>query len=168
MAEAVGVEISPTMAAHLRSKYAGDSAVTILEADSAEPEFSAGQFDIVSAIGVMFHIVDDARWLAALANLAKALKPDGLLLVGGDFGNETRNVQFHRTDRFESWAEHDAAEDQTLVNKRVRSLAAWSEAAADCGLVIADLVRTEFAFGITTPENDLLVLRRRSADSRTL
>jgi SAM-dependent methyltransferase len=157
---AVGVEIVPAMVAHLREKYASDQAVSILEADVADPSFTAEPADLVSAIGVMFHIVDDARWARALANLAECTKPGGLLVIGGDFGPQTRNVQFHRTDCFASWHEHEEAPDAGLVNKRVRSLADWGRAAHDRGLELVDLVRTESDRGINTPENDVVVLRR--------
>lgn len=166
VAEAVGVEITAEMGAYLRDKYRDDPAVTILESDIADPAFCpeaiGGLVDFVSAIGVMFHIVDDERWQCAVKNLSGVLKPDGLLLVGGDFGTETANVQFNKIDEFSTWAEHDGAPDgaEVRVNKRVRSLGHWHRVAADCGLEIVDLVRTDQERAITTPENDLLVLAR--------
>jgi SAM-dependent methyltransferase len=167
VSEAVGVEIATQMAAFLRGKYAG-APVTILEDDVAAPGFgpdrTGGPVDFVSAIGVLFHITDDARWRQAVANLRDTLKPDGLLLVGGDFGWRTANVQFHNNDRFGSWREFRSAAGtagEVRVSRRVRSLTDWSNLAADLGLSIADVVRAESAAGIATPENDLLVLRRR-------
>ena len=166
VSEAVGVEITAEMGAYLRDKYQDDPAVTILESDIADPAFSpeaiGGLVDFVSAIGVLFHIVDDERWRRAVKNLAGVLKPDGLLLVGGDFGAETANVQFNKIDEFSSWAEHDGMPDgpERRVNKRVRSLGHWHRVAAGCGLEIVDLVRTDQERFITTPENDLLVLAR--------
>jgi SAM-dependent methyltransferase len=156
------VEFVPQMADFLRVKYAGRSEVTVLSADIADDPLPAQAFDIVNAIGVMFHIVDDERWRRAVARLLAALKPGGLLLVGGDFGAETRNVQFHRTDQFESWREHDATDAPAdLVNKRVRSLADWSDLVASLGAVVVDLARSDGCASIRTPENDLLVLCRR-------
>jgi SAM-dependent methyltransferase len=165
--EAIGIEISSQMAEHLRQKYAAEPAVRILETDIVADDFAAdllgGPVDWVSAIGVMFHIVDDDRWRRALANLAGVLGPGGLLFAGGDFGAETRNVQFHRSDTFSSWKEFRSAEGragEVRVNKRVRSLGEWDDAARACGLRIADLVRSDSDAAITTPENDLLVLER--------
>jgi hypothetical protein len=160
------------MAEFLRRKYAGQPPVTILKADVVEDDIApqvGGPVDYVSAIGVMFHIVEDARWERAVANLAAVLKPGGLMFVGGDFGPRTRDVQFHAVDRFESWSEHGrafAADGAHRVNKRVRSLAAWHELASRRGLEIVDLVRADREPGIMTPENDLLVLHRRSLPSR--
>lgn len=166
VASSTAIEIVPHMAEHLRQKYA-DQPVAVVEANVAEPEFAAldlgGAFDLVSAIGVMFHIVDDARWARAVHQLAARLKPGGVWIVGGDFGAETRNVQFHNTDRFSSWREHSrtAPEPGTVrVNKRVRALARWVEVAAQAGLEVVDLVRSDRDPAFSTPENDVLVLRR--------
>ena len=114
----------------------------------------------VNAIGVMFHIVNDDLWRQAIARLLASLMPDGLMLVGGDFGDETRNVQLHRTDRFESWREHDAAPSPAaLVNKRVRSLHEWNRVAGELGATVVEVIRSDATPDIRTPENDLLVLR---------
>lgn len=157
-----GVEIVPAMAEHLRKKYASQSGVEIIEGDISAPSYAfARQFDIVNAIGVMFHIVDDAAFARAMENLTKATKSGGLLLIGGDFGAETYNRQFHKVDNFESWQDHDKNEQQdNIVNKRVRSLSDWHDIANRCGLKIVDLVRSDSSQNITTPENDLLVLRK--------
>jgi SAM-dependent methyltransferase len=156
------VEFVPQMAEYLRAKYAGRSDVTVLESDIVEDPLPDQAFDIVNAIGVLFHIVEDERWRRAVASLLAALKPGGLLLVGGDFGGQTRDVQFHRVDRFETWREHDAsAAPAERVNKRVRSLADWSDLAASLGARIADLARSDSCAAIRTPENDLLVMSAR-------
>lgn len=167
VAEVVALEIAGQMADYLRRKYDGDHVVRVIEGDVAAPDFGVetigGAVDWVSAIGVMFHIVDDDRWRRAVRNLAAVVKPGGLLFVGGDFGAQTRNVQFHRCDRFSNWREFStaaAAEGEVKVNKRVRSLADWHQAANQCGLRIVDLVRSDRDPAIITPENDLLLLQR--------
>jgi len=166
LAKAVtAVEFVPQMSGFLRGKYAGRDAVTVLEADIVNDALPARSFDIVNAIGVIFHIVDDGHWRRAVENLLGAAKPGGLVLIGGDFGAETRDVQFHRVDRFESWKEHDSSGvPAERVNKRVRSLADWEKLAASLGASIAELVRSDADPAIQTPENDLLVLRPGSSD----
>lgn len=154
------VEFVPQMVEYLRVKYAACDRVTVLAANVVEDPLPERAFDIVNAIGVMFHIVDDQHWRRAVARMLVAVKPGGLMLVGGDFGAQTRDVQFHRIDRFESWREHDASGSPALlVNKRVRSLADWSDLAASLGATIVDLVRSEATPLLRTPENDLLVLK---------
>jgi len=162
LAKAVtAVEFVPQMANFLRTKYAGRSDVTVLQLDVANDPLPESQFDIVNAIGVMFHIVDDIQWKRAVARLLAAMKRDGLLLIGGDFGAETRNVQFHKADNFESWGEHDAIDaPPRLVNKRVRSLSDWTRLVSELGASVVEVVRSDTAPGIRTPENDILVIRR--------
>jgi len=164
----VAVEITEQVAVHLREKYAGDAGVRVLCRDVVEATFveevlAGGPADSISAIGVMFHIVDDTRWQAALQNLAAVLKPGGLLFIGGEFGASTRDVQFHGTDEFSAWTEfaRARADGTHRVSKRVRSLAAWGRAASEAGLDVADLVRSDRDPMLTTPENDVLVLEKQ-------
>ena len=44
-----------------------------------------GSFDAVSAMDVLFHITDDARFARALANVARLLRPGGLLVFSDLF-----------------------------------------------------------------------------------
>lgn len=162
--QAVAVELTDEMCAFLRQKYSGGG-VSVLQADVSAPGFGSElePVDYVTAIGVMFHIVEDAAWRRALVHLRNLLRPDGLLLVTDEFGEETRDAQFHATDEFASWREFHAAtptDGRLLVNKRVRSLPDWQHAAAEAGLSVVTVVRTEGDPRITTPENDVLVLRR--------
>ncbi len=48
---------------------------------SAFPIPLEGQFDAVSAMDVLYHIVDDERYSQALQNLAKLVAPGGLLVL---------------------------------------------------------------------------------------
>ena len=66
-----------------------DRMSSVLMEDITSAEFSTGVIggpvDYITAIGVMFHIVDDERWKRAVQNLAAVLKPDGVMFIGGDF-----------------------------------------------------------------------------------
>lgn len=162
--DVVGLEVASNVRKFLIEKYADRPRVEIKDADVSSPDFLASDlgepFDYISAIGVLFHITDDAGWRQALRNLRSVLSPEGLIFAGGDFGWQTRNVQFHRVDEFDDWAAQtaDANAHKAFVNKRVRSLADWHAAAAEADLAILDLVRVETDWAIHTPENDLLVL----------
>jgi SAM-dependent methyltransferase len=162
---AVGVEISPSAVAALRRKYEGDERVTIVEGDASEDRFGLGEsFDLISAIGVMFHIVDDARWERAVANLAGHLEPDGVMVVGGQFGRVTDNVQFHDTDQFDNWDEARTARGEVaLVDKRIRSLRLWKNCADRAGLRVLAVKRADPQKGIETPENNVMVLGRKTS-----
>jgi SAM-dependent methyltransferase len=158
----VGVEISEVGADWLREKYGSDERVRVLVADVSDPAFTLGErFDVVNAIGVMFHIVDDEGWEQALRNLAAVLAPGGVIVVGGQFGWTTQNVQFHRRDEFASWEEFRRAEPGALlVNKRIRSLRRWRAAARAAGLRVVGVQRTPKHPSLETPENNVLVLAR--------
>lgn len=139
----VGVEISRSAAEALRSKYEGVDRVRIVEGDISSADFDLKQeFDIISAIGVMFHIVDDRAWEEAVMNVGKHLGPTGTAVVGGQFGFGTRNVQFHNIDHFESWDQAAAAKGEVaLVNKRIRSLRYWKRCVARAGLKVDSVMR---------------------------
>ena len=163
--EAVAVEITDKMSTYLRDKYSDRDTVRVLNDDIASAAFTAdltgGQVDYISAIGVMFHITDDARWEQALGNLAKLLKDGGVMFIGGEFGEQTRNVHYNKVDDFADWRDFRSAEGtpgEVRVNKRVRSQEQWRETAQRCGLKVVDLLRTQKDPAIAMPENDLLVL----------
>jgi SAM-dependent methyltransferase len=167
VSESVCLEISDAMVEYLGGKYNDTPDVRILQCDIGSKDLDISEFgepyDYISAIGVMFHIVDDGKWRRALKFLGSQLKLGGILLVGGEFGTRTENVQFHKTDHFSSWREHAVTEAGATVriNKRIRSLATWSETAHICGLEVQDVIRSDRALNIMTPENDLLVLSRK-------
>jgi SAM-dependent methyltransferase len=64
----------------------------------------AGTYDLVSSFDVFFHVVDDARWEAALRRAARAVAPGGALVytdvfapaVGLAAHNRTRPLERHR------------------------------------------------------------------------
>ena len=168
VSDVVGVELTEQVADILRRKYAKGSGVTILCADIAEPGFDVdaigGPVDYATAIGVMFHIVNDERWERAIANIASALKPGGKLIVGGDFGLITQNRESVKTVQFSDWREFQRVQSQDApreyVTRRVRALSHWLRVARAHGLEMIDLVRSQNNPNISTPENDVLLLVR--------
>lgn len=162
-----GIDISSTCAEALRTKYAQRDDVAISQGDISRADFAAERrFDVISAIGVLFHVVDDADWRRALVNLRELLSEGGLIVVGGHFGWTTQNTQFHVTDDFANEQEAMASLQNVYgagkirYNKRVRSLRYWKAAAAEAGLQIVEVVRTPTYSGIGTPENNIVALKR--------
>jgi hypothetical protein len=84
------------------------------------------------------------------------------MIVGGHFGWITRNVQFHASDEFEDvqGMRKPFAPGEARVNKRIRSLGRWKNAARAAGLRVKFVVRTANVAEIVTPENNILVLER--------
>jgi SAM-dependent methyltransferase len=157
--EVVGVEISAAAVRALEQKFG--EGVVIAQADVSSSDFELDrEFDVISAIGVMFHIVEDAAWERVLVNLGRHLAPGGVLIVSGQFGFRTANVQFHRSDEFASWDEFDAERRAELVNKRIRSRSYWRKAARRAGLRVDSMKRTRKSPPLETPENNLLILTR--------
>lgn len=160
---AVGVELSEVAAAQLARRFADTPSVRIVTGDASDPGFALHErFDVINAIGVMFHIVDDAAWEQALRNLARHLAPGGRIVVGGQFGWLTRDVQFHDADAYTSWDDRvRPTAGEKLVNKRIRSLRRWRKGAARAGLRVERVVRAARDPSMVTPESNVLVLVAR-------
>lgn len=165
-ARVVGVDIARSSVEALSLRLADATEAAVLQADVSAAGFELGErFELINAIGVMFHIVEDEAWERALGNLAHHLEPGGHLVVGGQFGWITANVQFHSRDDFASWNE-GTADGVRLVNKRIRSLRRWKRAARAVGLRFAALQRSREARGFYTPENNILLLAKDAAPAQ--
>jgi Predicted methyltransferase (contains TPR repeat) len=137
-----GVEISTNAATALNLRYAGISGITIHNCPAAE--FDSGrQFDVINAIGVMFHIVDDGEFERTVTKLTDLLRPGGLLIVGGHFGwLDNLNVQFDASGR---------------INKRLRSLRHWRKLLSACATVRVYRNRAFRLIDAPLPENNILM-----------
>lgn len=143
----IGSDLAKAPVEHLAERFAGDEAVEVLHG-SAEEVLIGQEVDVVNAIGVLFHVVDDERWRRALVAAGEALRPGGLLIVGGHFGwLPSVNVQF--------------APDET-VNKRLRPRWRWERELRAAGFSSIRLHRnpTYALIGASQPENHLLVAER--------
>ena len=158
----VGVEISTPAVAGLRDRFAGDEDVEVVEADVSAEAFSLDRrFDIVSAVGTLYHVVDDDLWRRAVANLAAHLEPGGRLLVGEQFTKVSLDAGFHRSDSFSSWEEErETKPERMLVGKRLRSERTWKSAAGQAGLEATASVPVRTSRDILTPVTRVLVFRR--------
>jgi SAM-dependent methyltransferase len=109
----VAVDFCETAVERLRQSHGGRRGVEIRLADITRPQPDLdGRFDLVTGVGVLFHVVDDAAWQETLRHLCRALRPGGIAIVGGEFGDRTTDLG---------------------VMRRVRSLARWREALAEVG-----------------------------------
>lgn len=80
-AQVTGVDIAPTSVERLRARF---PAARFVLADVSEAALE-GSFDVVNAFDVLYHIVDDGRWEAAVRRLGEAVTPGGTLLVTDTF-----------------------------------------------------------------------------------
>jgi SAM-dependent methyltransferase len=159
----VGVEISTPAVEGLRERFDGAEGVEFVDADVSAPGFSLERtFDVVNAVGVLYHVVDDDAWRRAVANLGAHLAPGGALVVGEDFPKVSLDAGFHRSDHFSSWEEEKAARpERMLVGKRLRPQRTWRGAAEAAGLEQVANVPVRTAKSILTPVTRVLVFRRR-------
>jgi SAM-dependent methyltransferase len=93
----VGLDIAGEAVEHCRRNYPGGE---FLRQDLAasvwpDPSPASGQFDLVTAIDVLYHLVDDAAFEAALANLAARVRRGGALLVSDVFVSGERRTAPH-------------------------------------------------------------------------
>lgn len=81
----VGVDISASATEHLRKQHPDCVALT---RDITRPGLSTesgGDYDLVVALDVLYHVVDDSLLSAALENAREVLKPGGLLAFHDQF-----------------------------------------------------------------------------------
>ena len=149
-AQCAGIDISEKAAAFLRQKYAGDNRVTIHHGRLLDrlPQ-AGGPFDLVNAIGVMFHLVDDTEWERTLHEVGRSVRPGGWFVAGGQFGwLDGVNVQF---------------DDQHRVNKRLHSARRWRRVLRAAGFDPVTVHRNRAYLFIrdSLPENHVLMARKR-------
>lgn len=85
VASITGLDISQAATDFLRTRHPEFS---FMKRDATEPGLRAdcgGDFDLATALDVMYHVVDDARLEAALRNVAEVLRPGGMLVLHDQF-----------------------------------------------------------------------------------
>ncbi len=146
VASVSGIDVSHTAFQYLTQKYYEDIRVKIHEGKALELiETLNGYYDIVNAVGVMFHIVDDAEWERTILSIANVLKDGGLFIVGGHFGFlDGLNVQINKNGG---------------INKRLRSKSRWTRTLKKTGFRDIKIHRNNAYLWIndTLPENNVLV-----------
>ncbi len=91
----VGVDMSPDAIAGLQARSTGTFLVADLTSDwNAQPLLGSG-FDLVTAIDVLYHLVEDDEFARALVNLGERVRAGGYLLVSDVFCDPTRQIAPH-------------------------------------------------------------------------
>lgn len=85
VADVSGVDVSEQAVAAARVRFPD---YHLLSHDLSNPLPFNREFDLVSTIDVLYHIVDDAKWESALTNLSRAVGPGGYLLFTEKFPPE--------------------------------------------------------------------------------
>jgi SAM-dependent methyltransferase len=80
----VGSDLTRTATEGLRARYPADECHRLDIGGSIGP-LGGRRFDAVSAMDVLFHIVDDERFAQAIRNICALLKPGGLFVFSDNF-----------------------------------------------------------------------------------
>lgn len=107
-----GSDIAEPALHELRERHAGVTFFQLAIGDDPVPR-PDGVYELITAFDVMYHVVEDAQWRAAVDELARVLRRGGRLIVTDGFGSRDR---------------HDAR------HVKFRSMARWHQAAAAAGL----------------------------------
>ena len=139
------IDISFASCTYLMEKYADNDSVDIHQGRVAEiiQTFDTA-YDLVNAIGFMFHIVDDSEWSDTIMAIGSILKSGGFFIAGGHFGClDNLNVQI----------------DTGGINKRLRSKRRWIQTLTKAGFSNIKVYRNNAHLWIndTLPENNVLV-----------
>jgi len=103
-ADVTGLDIAPKSVETLRARHPearfllGD----VSEGAIAEP------YDLVNAFDVLYHITDDAKWERAVAHLAAAVAPGGLLLLTDTFPPAQASTSLAEHNRMRPLARYGA------------------------------------------------------------
>ncbi len=121
------VDFSQEILDRLEGKFGLNVRFQRWDISEAIPENLDGErFDLINAIGIIFHIVDDEKWRNAINHFTELLKKRGVLIVGGDFGDTTQ---------------------ERGVMRKTRSLQEWQTLAKDLRLNILEVKRYDWWAG---------------------
>ena len=144
--KSVGIDISQFSVNHLENKYSNDPNIKIYQGKATDVIDQLNiPFNLVNAIGVMFHIVDDSEWSDTIKKVAKLIPENGLFIVGGEFGVANGiNVQIDYRGQ---------------INKRLRSAAKWKKNLIKEGFSDIKIYKNYSYLWINEmqPENNILI-----------
>jgi SAM-dependent methyltransferase len=95
--QVVGSDLTRVATERLREAFPG---LEFVQLDiSAKPPFPPGSFDAISAFDVLFHIVDDARYRSAIANITSLLCEGGYFFFSENFVHRQVPNHVHMVSR---------------------------------------------------------------------
>jgi SAM-dependent methyltransferase len=94
-----GSDITHTSVERLRKAYPGSQILQLDISGSLEQQNVTGSYDVISAFDVLFHIIDDADFTAALVNVARLLRPGGFFIFSDNFLRGCGRKASHQINR---------------------------------------------------------------------
>ena len=99
--EVAGSDVSETAVGRLRDRFPG-MRIERFDISGSAVALPQGQFDVVSAFDLLFHLIDDGAYRRALRNLAHLVRPHGTLVISENFRRRGprrfASVQVNRED----------------------------------------------------------------------
>jgi SAM-dependent methyltransferase len=162
-----GCDLVDSAVERLRSRHPGVEFFVVELGRDPLPRPDAA-YDALTALDVLYHVTDDARWEGALGELARVLRPGGALVVSDGLGDLDRvpaeHVRFRSRRR---WTE--AASSVGLELEEVRPLYRWLSRDPGQGLLsrVPGAVRGPIEYGLELtarrPPHMRIALLRRAA-----
>jgi SAM-dependent methyltransferase len=112
-----GCDIAQGAVDRLQTRFPGTPFFRVTLGAEPVPQPDA-TYDLVTVLDVMFHITDDDRWVTAVRDLGRVLRPGGRLIATDGFGD---------------------SDETRAENTRMRSLERWRAAVAPSGLRLQSL-----------------------------
>jgi SAM-dependent methyltransferase len=120
--EPEGCDIAPEAVARLSERFPQVPFFTLALGDERIPR-PDGAYAAATMLDVAYHVVDDEKWLAGLAEVARVLRPGGSLIVSDGLGDADRSPAEHVLFRsLNSWRR---AEEVGLRVTRVLPYFRW-------------------------------------------
>lgn len=91
-------DLTETAVQWLRARYPGDD-IFVLDVGGDPELLPAWQVDVISAMDVIFHIVDDAQLEQAFQNMFRLLHPGGFLIFTDNFVHSPKRSSTHHVSR---------------------------------------------------------------------
>ncbi|MGN6372020.1 MAG: class I SAM-dependent methyltransferase [Solirubrobacteraceae bacterium] len=77
--ERSGSDLASVAVAHLQEAYP-DAHVHQLDISGEPDTLPVEEYDVISAIDMLYHVIDDQRYAQAMCNISRMLKPGGILI----------------------------------------------------------------------------------------
>jgi 2-polyprenyl-3-methyl-5-hydroxy-6-metoxy-1,4-benzoquinol methylase len=120
--EIVAIDIAEIACARLRERFPKVEVRCIDLASAPEAEIEAlGRFALITAMDVLFHVVEDAKYARTLQRIAQLLQPDGRLIFSENFIHDSRSGNAWAQSRSFSEIEQALAGAHLVLERRVPS-----------------------------------------------